>query len=481
PLFQPHTRLPHQYSPVIPYYLFLTFYSVTRLTDIMSSIQFESVSTQSSTPKIPDSKLHEVLDCLIECHGVDVITDFLSLYRHNLGPESRLICVDRLRPVPGYDYSQNHEVQPQSAAFTPKNTNSGKSTTIPRIMENIPTTSEESTNRRRSKRISGVTPRSMRESSLSSESGDKQDNKSYNTPRAVLAAEMGCASSGSIEVRRRRAIVKEICEKAGYPLTKAVGKYGKDVKKLLIKAVVDVVNGPTYKWEWSEDVTRKVLMATAWDTANTLRKAKQKERKHAQSKRKISSSLDNDEDNSEYDDDGEFDDQADLDYRDDPESAMSPDNDHAWASSAIVVNSSLSKATKIQPYVVSPNIVLGKKRLKQGFQEAPAIISQTSSGLANPSGLHHHMNPEELLVFRSVSENGKVEWKPLSLENVLEDLVAKSGEGITIKKVSKKQTASNGTLYATPDVSLNITSTLMSGIAERLPATATTSTHIAGM
>ncbi|KAF8241695.1 hypothetical protein K440DRAFT_641429 [Wilcoxina mikolae CBS 423.85] len=411
----------------------------------MSSIQFEFVSTQSSTPQIPDSKLHEVLDRLIECHGVDVITDFLSLYRQSLVPESRLTFVDRLQPVPGYDYSQHHEVQPLSASVTPKKTDSEKSTAIPSVTENIPTTSEESTNRRRSTRISGVMPRSMRESSLSSESGDKKNNKSHNTPRAVLAAEMGCASSGSAEVRRRRAIVKEICEKAGYPLTKALGKYGKDVKKFLIKAVVDVVNGPDYKWGWSEDVTRKVLMATAWDTTNTLRKAKQQKRKYAQSKRRISSGSGDDESGSQYGDDEEFDDQADLEYRDDPESAMSPNNDQEWISSITVMNSNPSKATKIQPDIVSPNIVSDKKRLKQrGYQAAPEIISQTPSGLAIPSGLHHHINPEELLVFRSVDENGKAEWKPLSLENVFEDLVAKSGEGITIKKVSKKVRALSG-------------------------------------
>jgi hypothetical protein len=49
-----------------------------------------------------------------------------------------------------------------------------------------------------------------------------------------------------------------------------------------------------------------------------------------------------------------------------------------------------------------------------------------------------YIDPQEMLVFQSVDDSGTVEWKQLNLENVFEDLVAKSANGVVVKKVRKK-------------------------------------------
>jgi len=248
---------------------------------------------------------------------------------------------------------------------------------------------------------------------------------------------MGCDASGSAEVRRRRAIVKDICEEAGYPLTKALGKYGKEVTRLLVRTVMEIVNGPNYSWGWSDDVTKKVLMATAWDAVNTIRKAKQQQKKKRKSKSKMCTSPDDDEDGSEYEYDAELYDHERPEDDADQECSIPPSVTEGLSPDKTFTESTSSVAWNSTAHDICTNNASGEyPRNKRGSREARDASLPFSEGVEASNS--SYIDPQEMLVFQSVDDSGTVEWKQLNLENVFEDLVAKSANGVVVKKVRKK-------------------------------------------
>ena len=97
--------------------------------------------------------------------------------------------------------------------------------------------------------------------------------------RRHLALEMGCDSSNSFEIRRRRAFVKDFCEEAGHPLTRPFTHFSNLTMDKIIDAVHAAVNDDDHSWGWSREVTRKVLMAVATDNWGHLKKTRKKRKR----------------------------------------------------------------------------------------------------------------------------------------------------------------------------------------------------------
>ena len=53
-----------------------------------------------------------------------------------------------------------------------------------------------------------------------------REKRGYGISRRQLAREMGCDFSDGPEIRRRHAFVKDLCEEAGHPLTRALTQFG---------------------------------------------------------------------------------------------------------------------------------------------------------------------------------------------------------------------------------------------------------------
>ena len=69
-----------------------------------------------------------------------------------------------------------------------------------------------------------------------------REKRSHYVSRRQLAYEMGCDFSDGPEIRPRRAFVKNLCEEAGHPLTRALTQFGQPLMMQIIDAVHAAVN-----------------------------------------------------------------------------------------------------------------------------------------------------------------------------------------------------------------------------------------------